>query len=46
MGKAAGPLGVVAEMIKVSEEYGIKWMTHICNSVVKEGMIPEDWKKS
>ena len=44
--KAAGPSGVIAEMIKASEQYGVKWMTHICSSVVKVGVIPEDWKKS
>ena len=44
MGKAAGPSEVAAEMIKASEEYRVQWMTRICNSVVKEGMIPQDWK--
>ena len=45
-GKAAGPSGVVAEMLKACEEPGVKWMTNVCNAVVKEGRIPEDWKKS
>jgi hypothetical protein len=45
-GKASGPSGVVAEMLKACGELGVEWMTNICNAVVKEGRIPEDWKKS
>ena len=45
-GKAVGPSGVAAEMLKGAGEVGIKWMTELCNAVVREGRIPEDWKKS
>ena len=44
--KAAGPSGVAADMLKAAGEAGTRWVTDICNSVVKEGKIPEDWCKS
>jgi hypothetical protein len=45
-GKAAGPSGVVAEMLKAAGEAGTRWVTDVCNSIVREGKIPEDWCKS
>ncbi|HXJ94687.1 MAG TPA: reverse transcriptase domain-containing protein [Terriglobia bacterium] len=45
-GKAPGPTGVVAEMLKAAGDVGIQWMTDLCNAVVVEGKIPDDWKKS
>lgn len=45
-GKAAGPSGVVCEMLKAWDEVGVKCMTDICNAVVAEGKVPEDWKRS
>jgi hypothetical protein len=44
--KAAGPTGVVAEMVKAGGDAGAKWVTDVCNLVVKEGKIPEDWSRS
>ena len=44
--KAAGPTGVVAEMFKAMGEEGVRRMTDLCNEVVKEGKIPEDWSRS
>ena len=44
--KAAGPSGVVADMLKAAGEAGRRWITDICNRVVKEGRIPDDWCKS
>jgi hypothetical protein len=46
IGKAAGPSGVVVEMLKASGEAGVQWVTDICNAVVRDGKIPEDWRKS
>ena len=40
--KASGPSGVVADMLKAAGEAGAIWVTEVCNSVVKEGKIPED----
>ena len=46
VGKAGGPSGVVSEMLKAAGEDGVEWVTDLCNAVVREGKIPEDWKKS
>ena len=45
-GKAAGPSGIAAEMLKAAGEDGVTWVTNICNSIVREGKIPSDWRKS
>jgi len=45
-GKAAGPSGIAAEMLKAAGEDGVTWVTDICNSIVREGKIPSDWRKS
>ena len=45
-GKAAGPTGVVSEMMKASDGFGTRWMTDLINNIVKEGCIPDDWRKS
>jgi hypothetical protein len=44
--KAAGPSGVVAEMMKAAGDVGIRWMTDLFNVIVREGNIPDDWCKS
>ena len=46
LGKAPGPSGVVAEMLKAAGDVGIQWITDLCNAVVTEGKIPQDWRKS
>ena len=45
-GKSAGPTEVVAEMLKAAGETGTLWMTEVCNAVVKDGRVPEDWSSS
>ena len=45
IGKAAGPTGVVSEMIKAAGGFGSRWMTDLINNIVKEGCIPDDWRK-
>ena len=45
MGKAAGPTGVVSEMIREAGGFGSRWMTDLINNIVKEGCIPDDWRK-
>ena len=46
LGKAAGPSGVVADMLKAAGDDGTRWMTELCNAVVREGKIPKDWSRS
>jgi hypothetical protein len=45
-GKAVGPSGIAAEMLKAAGVDGVRWVTEICNAIVKEGKIPDDWRKS
>jgi len=44
--KAPGLSGLVAEMIQATGDIGTQWILDLCNGVVKEGSIPEDWKSS
>ena len=44
--KATGPPGVVADMLKAAGEAGVVGVTDVCNSVVSQGKIPEDWCNS
>src|SRR4051812_42115154 len=46
IGKAAGPSGVAADMLKAAEEAAVKWVTDICNEVVRSGVVPADWRRS
>ena len=46
MGKTAGPTGVVSEMMNASGGFGTKWMTDLITSIVKDGCILNDWRKS
>ena len=43
--KSAGPTCVVSEMMKTSGGFGTRWMTDQINNIVKEGCIPDDWRK-
>src|SRR4029077_9354913 len=45
-GKAAGPSGIAAEMLKAAGEDGVLWVTDIYNAIVREGKIPTEWRKS
>ena len=45
-GKSGGPIGVVSEKLKAAVETGTLWMTDVCNAVVKDVKIPEDWSRS
>ena len=44
--KAAGPAGVVTEMIEALEEYGVEKLTEIINKIYDDGKFPEDLSKS
>ena len=43
-GKAAGPSGVVSEMIKAAGGAGVGWMTNLFSRVVVEGKVPDGWR--
>jgi len=36
--------GLVAEMTQTTGEYGTRWISDLCNGIVKEDCIPEDRK--
>jgi len=44
--KAPGLSGLVAEMIQAIGDIGPQWIWDLCNGIVKEGCISEDWKSS
>ena len=44
--KAPGPTGVGAELLKCAGEDCITWLTDLCNAIVKEGEMPNDWNRS
>jgi len=44
--KAPGLSGLVAEMIQATGDIGTQWILDLCNGIVKEGCIPEEWKSS
>jgi len=44
--KAPGLSGLVAEMIQTTWDIGTQWLLDLCNGIVKEGCIAEDWKSS
>ena len=33
-------------MLKAAGEVGSQWVTEVCNAVIKDGKVPEDWNKS
>ena len=41
-GKAAGPSGIVIEMIRSAGKEIIKSITNLTNRIIKEGCIPSD----
>jgi len=44
--KAPGLSELTAEMIQATEGIGTQWLLDLCNGIVKEGCIAEDWKSS
>ena len=42
--KAPGLSGLVAEMIQATGDTGTPWVLDLCNGIVKERCIPDDWK--
>ena len=38
--------GLVAEMIQSTGDTETQWLLDLCNGIVKEGCITEDWKSS
>ena len=45
-GKAAGPSGIVAEMLKPDGEDGVVEVCDLIENIISEGCIPTDWQES
>ena len=45
-GKAAGPSGVIAEMLKASGEEGVRLLRQLGEEVFSNGVIPGEWEES
>ena len=45
-GKAAGPSGIVAEMLKPLGEAGVAEVRYLIEDIISEGCIPIDWQES
>ena len=45
-GKAMGPSGVVVEMFVAAGDVGVQWMVDLCNAIVQEGKVLDDWYTS
>jgi len=37
---------LAAEMMRATGDTGTQWILALCNGIVKEACIPEDWKSS
>ena len=46
MGKAAGPTGVVSEMMKAVGGFVSRWMIDLINTIVKEGCNPDECRNN
>jgi len=44
--KAPGLSGLVAEMIQATGDTATQWILDLCNGIMKEGCIPQDWKSN
>ena len=45
-GKAVGPSGIVAEMLKPVGEAGAEEVRDLVENIISEGCIPTDWQES
>lgn len=45
-GKAAGPSGVVVEMIHTAGDPIIDSVTNLINKIIKDGVVPKEWNES
>ena len=45
-GKAAGPSGVVQEMVKAAGKAGVDIITGLANQIIIQGAVPAKWELS
>ena len=45
-GKAAGPSGIVVEMIKAAGDTGAIMIPDLATAIIRDGKVPTDWEQS
>ena len=45
-GKAAGPSGIVVEMIKAAGDTGATMIRDLATAIIHDGKVPTDWEES
>ena len=45
-GKAAGPSGVVMEMVRAAGDTGANMIRNLAIAIIRDGNIPADWEQS
>ena len=45
-GKAAGPSGIVVEMIKAAGDTGATMICDLATAIIRDGKVPTDWEQS
>ena len=45
-GKAAGPSGIVVEMIKAAGDTGATMIRDLASAIICDGKVPADWEES
>ena len=45
-GKAAGPSGIVVEMIKAAGDTGATMIRDLATAIIGDGKVPTDWEQS
>jgi len=45
-GKAASPTGIMSEMSMADEDCSAECLTSLCNLIIAQGRIPDDWNSS
>ena len=44
--KAAGPSGIVVEMIKAAGDTGATMIRDLATAIIRDGKVPTDWEQS
>ena len=44
-GKAAGPSGIVVEMIKAAGDTGATMIRDLATAIIRDGKVPTDWEQ-
>ena len=44
LGKAAGPSGIVVEMIKAADDTGATMIRDLATAMIRKGKVPTDWE--